>query len=305
MPGPKTNEREGTRAVLHYAGVTAFKVREVLDAIRGKPVHEAADLLRFVERDCALLIEKLLHSAVANASNNDGLDPDELYISACYADEGPTAKRWRPRARGRATRIRKRSCHITVIVSRMPEAQLARLQARRQAENLAMRARRVEATRRARTESAEGASRRERRHPEAVEGEAGTEAEAGAETADAPETDVVAEAAPEKDVVEAAPEAGVVAESAPEADVVAESAPEADVVEAAPEADVVAEAAPVQVEPETDAEPSPGPATSSDATPDVADASADVAGAGADVAGADVGDASADVADASDEEKDS
>jgi large subunit ribosomal protein L22 len=276
MPGPKTNEREGTRAVLHYAGVTAFKVREVLDAIRGKPVHEAADLLRFVERDCALLIEKLLHSAVANASNNDGLDPDELYISACYADEGPTAKRWRPRARGRATRIRKRSCHITVIVSRMPEAQLARLQARRQAENLAMRARRVEATRRARTESAEGASRRERRHPEAVEGEAGTEAEAGAETADAPETDVVAEAAPEKDVVEAAPEA-----------------------------DVVAEAAPVQVEPETDAEPSPGPATSSDATPDVADASADVAGAGADVAGADVGDASADVADASDEEKDS
>jgi large subunit ribosomal protein L22 len=276
MPGPKTNEREGTRAVLHYAGVTAFKVREVLDAIRGKPVHEAADLLRFVERDCALLIEKLLHSAVANASNNDGLDPDELYISACYADEGPTAKRWRPRARGRATRIRKRSCHITVIVSRMPEAQLARLQARRQAENLAMRARRVEATRRARTESAEGASRRERRHPEAVEGEAGTEAEAGAETADAPETDVVAEAAPEKDVVEAAPEA-----------------------------DVVAEAAPVQVEAETDAEPRPGPATSSDATPDVADASADVAGAGADVAGADVGDASADVADASDEEKDS
>jgi large subunit ribosomal protein L22 len=113
----------------------------------------------------------LLQSAVANASNNDGLDPDELFVSACYVDEGPTAKRWRPRARGRATRIRKRSSHITIIVSRMPDNQLARLQARRRQENLTMRARRVEATRRARTEGTEGAegtSRRERRHPETI-----------------------------------------------------------------------------------------------------------------------------------------
>jgi large subunit ribosomal protein L22 len=168
MPGPKTNEREGTRAVLRHAHMSAYKVREVLDAIRDKPVHEAADLLRFIERDAGAVVGKLLHSAVANATNNDGLDAEELYVSACYADEGPTAKRWRPRARGRATRIRKRSSHITVIVSRLPEAQLARLQARRRAENLAMRARRVEATRRARTESAEGASRRQRRHPEAA-----------------------------------------------------------------------------------------------------------------------------------------
>jgi large subunit ribosomal protein L22 len=187
MPGPKTNEREGTRAVLHHAGVSAYKVREVIDAIRGRPVHEAADLLNFVERDCGRLVAKLLASAVANASNNDGLDPEELYVSACYVDEGPTAKRWRPRARGRATRIRKRSSHVTVIVSRMPEAQLARLQARRRQENLALRARRVEATRRARAESAEGASRRERRHPEAVaapEEEVGTPEEetAGAAT---------------------------------------------------------------------------------------------------------------------------
>jgi len=100
MPGPKTNEREGTRAVLHWADVSAFKAREVLDLVRGRPVHEAEDLLRFVERDCAMLVHKLLRSAVANAQNNEGLDPDELYISACFADEGPTAKRWRPRARG-------------------------------------------------------------------------------------------------------------------------------------------------------------------------------------------------------------
>jgi len=180
MPGPKTNEREGTRAVLRHANVSAYKVRQVIDAVRGKPVHEAADLLRFVERDAALLIGKLLQSAVANASNNDGLDPEELYVSACYVDEGPTAKRWRPRARGRATRIRKRTCHITLIVSRLPEHRLARLQARRRAENLAMRARRVEATRRARSEGAEGASRRARRHPEAfTEPDDETAAEAG------------------------------------------------------------------------------------------------------------------------------
>ncbi len=97
MPGPKTNEREGTRAVLRYVRVCPYKVREVIDAIRGKPVHEAADLLRFVERDAAIIVDKLLHSAVANAANNDDLDPEELYVSACYVDEGPTAKRWRPR----------------------------------------------------------------------------------------------------------------------------------------------------------------------------------------------------------------
>jgi large subunit ribosomal protein L22 len=167
MPGPKTNEREGTRAVLRHVRVSPYKLREIVDAIRGKPVHEAADLLRFVERDAASIVGKLLASAVANAANNDGLDPEELFVSACYVDEGPTAKRWRPRARGRAARIRKRSSHVTVIVSRLPEERLARLQARRRAENLAMRARRVEATRRARAETTEGASRRERRHPEA------------------------------------------------------------------------------------------------------------------------------------------
>jgi large subunit ribosomal protein L22 len=166
MPGPKTNEVEGTRAVLRYARLSPYKVREVIDAIRGKPVGEATDLLRFLERDAAIVVEKVLRSAVANASNNDHLDPDELFVSACYVDEGPTAKRWRPRARGRATRIRKRSSHVTVIVSRLPEERLARLQARWRAENLAMRARRVEATRRARAAGAEGATRRERRHPE-------------------------------------------------------------------------------------------------------------------------------------------
>jgi ribosomal protein L22 len=149
MPGPKTNEREGTRAVLRHARVSAYKVRQVLDLVRNKPVAEAQDILRFTERDAGILVAKLLHSAVANAGHNDQQDPEELYVSACYADEGTTIKRWRPRARGRATRIRKRTCHITVIVSRMPDADLVRLYARREAEQAARRSRRVAGARKA------------------------------------------------------------------------------------------------------------------------------------------------------------
>jgi large subunit ribosomal protein L22 len=227
MPGPKTNEREGTRAVLRHVRVSPYKLREVVDAVRGKPVHEAADLLRFVERDAGAIVGKLLNSAVANAANNDGLDPEELYVSACYVDEGPTAKRWRPRARGRAARIRKRSSHVTVIVSRLPEERLARLQARRRAENLAMRARRVEATRRARAETTEGASRRERRHPEtfaAPEAEAASgeteAAETGAAETGVPEAEAPEAEAPEAEVAPAAPRAQAPPEAtdAPEAE---------------------------------------------------------------------------------------
>ena len=128
--GVKTNERPGTRAQVRYVRMSAYKAREVLDLIRGLPVAEAADVLRFTERGAAEPIAKLLASAVANAEHNDEQDRSELYVSACYADEGPTLKRWRPRARGRATRIRKRTCHITIIVSRMTPAQLDRYRAR-------------------------------------------------------------------------------------------------------------------------------------------------------------------------------
>jgi large subunit ribosomal protein L22 len=184
MPGLKTNEREGTRAVLRHARVSPYKVREVLDLVRGRPVHEAEDILRFSERDAASVVGKVLHSAVANAENNDELEPEELFVSACFADEGTTIKRWRPRARGRATRIRKRTCHITVIVSRMPDEQLQRLQARRRAEQLAQRARRVAGARRSQGDQR---SRAERRHggpiPEELPAEAPAEAEAEAESA--------------------------------------------------------------------------------------------------------------------------
>ena len=124
MTGPKTNERPGTRASVKHVSASAYKAREVLNQIRGMHVADAADYLTLCERGIAEPINKLLDSAVANAEHNDLQDAEELFVSACYADEGPTAKRWRPRARGRATRIRKRSCHITLIVSKMDDDKL-------------------------------------------------------------------------------------------------------------------------------------------------------------------------------------
>src|SRR4051794_41240391 len=126
----KTNERPGTRAQVRYVRVSAYKAREVLNLIRGKHVADADEILQFVERDIAIIIRKALASAVANAANNDGQDPEALFVSACFADEGPTLKRWRPRARGRATRIRKRTCHITLVVSRLPDRELQARRAR-------------------------------------------------------------------------------------------------------------------------------------------------------------------------------
>ncbi len=131
--GTKTNERPGTRASVRYLRVSAYKAREVLDLIRGLHVDDADGVLEFTDRAVATDIRKLLASAVANAEHNDEIDPNELYVSACFADEGPTLKRWRPRARGRATRIRKRTCHITIIVSRMDSKKLEQRRARTEA----------------------------------------------------------------------------------------------------------------------------------------------------------------------------
>ena len=136
MVATKTNERPGTRAVVRYARMSATKARQVLDLIRGLPVNEAMELLRFTDRAAVSVISKCLDSAVANAEHNDELDGETLYVSACYADEGPTLKRWRPRARGRATRIRKRTSHITIIVSPMPAEMLAQVEAERSASSV-------------------------------------------------------------------------------------------------------------------------------------------------------------------------
>jgi large subunit ribosomal protein L22 len=129
-PSRKTNERPGTRAKATFVRSSAYKAREVLNLIRGKSYAEAAEILQFSERGISEDILKVLDSAVANAEHNDNQVAEELFVSACYADEGPTLKRWRPRARGRATRIRKRTCHITVIVSRYDEETLERIRDR-------------------------------------------------------------------------------------------------------------------------------------------------------------------------------
>lgn len=178
MAGTKTNERPGTRARASYVRSSPFKVRAVLDQIRGKSYVDAMEVLALSERDAAVPIRKVVESAVANAEHNDGLDAAELYVSACYADEGPTLKRWRPRARGRATRIRKRSCHITVIVSRYDDEALEALMDRAEA-GRGRAADRAEARRRRVARSRQAAD-------EATGEEAAADDPAGEEAADEP-----------------------------------------------------------------------------------------------------------------------
>ena len=109
------------RAQAKHIRQSPYKVRRVLDLVRGLPVDEARVVLEFTNRKAAGTIIKVLDSAVANAEHNFALDADELFVSEAYADEGPTLKRWRPRARGRATKIRKRTSHITIIVAETEE----------------------------------------------------------------------------------------------------------------------------------------------------------------------------------------
>ncbi len=137
MTGLKLNDgvtlldgQVSTRATARYLRGSASKARAVLDLIRGLDVRRADEVLQFTDRAAAADARKVLASAVANAVHNDSQDVDELFVVACYADEGPTLKRFRPRARGRASRINKRSCHITVIVARMSDERLEIVQAR-------------------------------------------------------------------------------------------------------------------------------------------------------------------------------
>ncbi len=104
------------RAQARYIRVTPMKARRVVDVIRGMKADEAIATLQFAPMAAAEPVRKVLASAVANAENNDGLDPSTLWISEAFVDEGPTIKRIRPRAQGRAYRVRKRTSHITVVV---------------------------------------------------------------------------------------------------------------------------------------------------------------------------------------------
>jgi large subunit ribosomal protein L22 len=124
------NDLQKVRAQAKWVRMSARKARLVLDHIRGRTVPEARTILAFTQRAAATDIEKVLRSAVANAEANHGLDGDELVVESAFADEGPTLKRWKPRARGRVNRIRKRTCHVTLVLSEQPAAETPRRSAR-------------------------------------------------------------------------------------------------------------------------------------------------------------------------------
>jgi large subunit ribosomal protein L22 len=246
MTGPKLNDgvllldgQVSTRATARFVRGSASKVRAVLDLIRGLDVGHADEVLRFTERAAAQDVRKVLASAVANAVHNESQDPEELFVLACYADEGPTLKRFRPRARGRASRIRKRTCHITVIVARMSDERLELLQARQAATPTARR-----------RPGTTAASRRER----VARSRARAESLRSGDVAEGEETteDAVGEGVTEDVVTDAdvAEEALETVEEEAEADAEPASAPPADV-----EADVEAE------EPAVDEETEPEPTT--------------------------------------------
>jgi len=112
----------GARAVARHVRISPMKARRVVNLVRGLPAKEALTVLQFAPQAASEPVYKVLASAIANAENNERLDPDSLLVAEAYVDEGITAKRFRPRAQGRAYRIRKRSCHITIVVESVPAA---------------------------------------------------------------------------------------------------------------------------------------------------------------------------------------
>lgn len=121
-----------TKASAKYIRVSARKARLVVDLIRGKDVADAQQILEYSPKAAARVVSKVLNSAIANAEHNNGLNPDELFVSRAFVDEGPTLKRFRPRAMGRATRINKRTSHITLVLDeREPRGEAKRRRFRR------------------------------------------------------------------------------------------------------------------------------------------------------------------------------
>jgi large subunit ribosomal protein L22 len=116
----------GARAIARHVHISPTKARRVINLVRGLPAKEALTVLQFAPQAASEPVYKVLASAIANAENNERLDPDSLLISEAYVDEGPTVKRFRPRAQGRAFRIRKRTCHITIEVESVLAAQAHR-----------------------------------------------------------------------------------------------------------------------------------------------------------------------------------
>jgi large subunit ribosomal protein L22 len=214
MAETTTSEATLVRAQSRYVRGSARKARVVLEHIRGKSVVQARATLAFVPRAAAREILATLESAAANAENNHDLEPSELRIIEAYADEGPTLKRWQPRARGRAMRIRKRTCHLTLVLRHDPKlAEAAAAQGGRRSAAAA-------------TTDAAARARRTGKAAPAVEAEAVTEATAVDETPETQETPAASEApkAPRKRRTKAAAAESTTEETAE----VAEEAPAAE-----------------------------------------------------------------------------
>jgi len=116
MPTKSDVALPGAHAIARHVRISASKARRVVNLVRGMPAREALTVLQFAPQAASEPVYKVLASAIANAENNERLDPDALLVAEAYVDEGPTLKRFRPRAQGRAYRIRKRTCHITIVV---------------------------------------------------------------------------------------------------------------------------------------------------------------------------------------------
>jgi large subunit ribosomal protein L22 len=229
MTAAKTNERPGTRAVLRGFQMSATKARVVLNNIRGEDIQTAREILAATTREAADVIAKVLDSAIANAVNNDGMVAEELYVSACYADEGITMKRFTPRARGRAGAILKRACHITVIVSKMDDDRLEILSNARSARAQASRTSRVASSRRRADQTASLNKREAAAEAAALEAEANeavTEDQMVSEVVNPEIATVASEVAAEEAIAEEA-----VAEVAVEETVAEEVAEEAAVTD--------------------------------------------------------------------------
>jgi large subunit ribosomal protein L22 len=175
----------GARASARYVRISPNKARRVVNLVRGLPAREALTVLQFAPQAASEQVYKVLASAIANAENNERLDPDALLVSEAFVDEGPQMKRFRPRAQGRAYRIRKRTCHITIAVEAVAPAA-------RPAKKAAPAAKAAPAKATKATKATKAAKATE-----------ATEADAAAETTDATATEAPAKKAPAKKAAKA------------------------------------------------------------------------------------------------------
>jgi large subunit ribosomal protein L22 len=212
-------ERETVRARARYVRCSARKARLVLEHVRGKSALEAQAILAFQPRAAARDAGKVLASAIANADANNALDAEDLIVVAAYADEGPTLKRWRARARGRVNRIRKRTCHITIVLAVAEPGEIKR---RLPAP--------VDVTPAAAEPQAAPKRSRGRKRP--TEPEAAPEADQAAEEDPEAESEPEAEAEPEEALAESEPEPEPEPEAADESEQTGGETPEAESEEA-------------------------------------------------------------------------